>query len=49
MEQLKKENILNIDETQSFELNVKKLIAGRVDLVINSYDVGQFLLRKLKK
>jgi polar amino acid transport system substrate-binding protein len=39
--------ISNIDESQSFELNIKKLIAGRVDLVINSYDVGQDLIKKL--
>ncbi len=45
-EYVKNKNIPHIDEAQSFELNVKKLIAGRVDLVINSYDVGQFLLRK---
>ncbi|MGD9949852.1 MAG: substrate-binding periplasmic protein [Desulfobulbus sp.] len=38
--------ITNIDESRSFELNIKKLIAGRVDLVINSYDVGKHLLDK---
>lgn len=35
-----------IDETQTFELNVKKLIAGRVDLIINSLEVGQYILRQ---
>jgi polar amino acid transport system substrate-binding protein len=39
--------ISNIDEAQSFELNIKKLIAGRIDLVINSYDVGNYLIKKL--
>lgn len=43
-----KDGILaHIEETQSFEVNIKKLIAGRVDLVINSYDVGQYLIQKL--
>jgi len=46
-EYVKNGNISNIDEAKSFELNVKKLIAGRVDLVINSYDVGRYLLKKL--
>ncbi|MDD2466538.1 MAG: transporter substrate-binding domain-containing protein [Desulfobulbus sp.] len=42
-----KDNVIaNIDESRSFELNIKKLIAGRVDLVINSYDVGKYLLDK---
>lgn len=36
----------NIDEAKSFELNIKKLIAGRIDLVINSYDVGNYLIKK---
>jgi polar amino acid transport system substrate-binding protein len=39
--------LTNIDEAQSFELNIKKLIAGRIDLVINSYDVGEYLIKKL--
>ncbi|WP_319477059.1 transporter substrate-binding domain-containing protein [Marispirochaeta aestuarii] len=39
--------IVNTDTAQSFELNFKKLIAGRIDLVINSYDVGKYLLEKL--
>lgn len=39
--------LLNIEETQSFEMNIKKLIAGRVDIVINSYDVGQFIIKNL--
>lgn len=34
-----------IDEAQTFELNVKKLVAGRVDLIINSLDVGLYILR----
>jgi len=46
-EYLKKGFIQNIDETQTFEQNIKKLIAGRVDLIINSYDVGQYILKKL--
>lgn len=44
---VKKETDIHIDEAQSFELNVKKLIAGRIDMVINSYDVGKYLLKKL--
>lgn len=36
----------NIDEAKSFELNIKKLIAGRIDLVINSHDVGNYLIKK---
>lgn len=46
-EYVKNKNFSNIDEAQSFELNIKKLIAGRVDMVINSYDVGRYLLKKL--
>lgn len=34
-----------IDETQTFEQNIKKLIAGRVDLIISSLDVGLDILR----
>lgn len=40
--------ITNLDEAQTFEQNIRKLIAGRVDLVINSYDVGLTLLDKLQ-
>ncbi len=40
--------LLNIEETQSFELNIKKLIAGRVDVVINSYDVGLYIIKNQK-
>jgi polar amino acid transport system substrate-binding protein len=39
--------ITNIDMAQTFELNIKKLIAGRVDIIINSYDVGQSIINKL--
>ncbi len=39
--------IKNIDEADSFEINFQKLIIGRVDLIINSYDVGMYLLKKL--
>ncbi len=39
--------LTNIDEAQTFEQNVRKLIAGRVDLIINSYAVGQEISRKL--
>ena len=38
--------ITNVEESRSFELNIKKLIAGRIDLVINSYDVGKHLINK---
>lgn len=44
---VKKGIFSNIEESQSFELNIKKLIAGRIDLVINSYDVGEHLIKKL--
>ena len=44
---VKKGLFTNLDEAQSFELNIKKLIAGRIDLVINSYDVGMYLIQKL--
>lgn len=44
---VKKGLFTNLDESQSFELNIKKLIAGRIDLAINSYDVGMYLLKKL--
>ena len=46
-EYLKKGFIQNIDEAQTFEQNIKKLIAGRVDLIINSYDVGQDIIKKI--
>ncbi len=36
----------NLDETTTFELNVRKLIAGRVDLIINGRDVGLTLIRR---
>ena len=38
----------NIDEAQSFEQNIKKLVAGRVDLIINSHDVGHYILKKIR-
>jgi polar amino acid transport system substrate-binding protein len=38
----------NIDEAQSFEQNIRKLVAGRVDLIINSHDVGQYILKKIR-
>jgi polar amino acid transport system substrate-binding protein len=44
---IKNSIIVNTDKAQSFELNFKKLILGRIDLVINSYDVGKYLLEKL--
>ncbi|QYK00707.1 substrate-binding periplasmic protein [Shewanella psychrotolerans] len=39
----------NIDCAQSFELNIKKLLAGRTDIIINSQDVGYALLSRLGK
>lgn len=39
----------NIDCAQSFELNVRKLLAGRTDIIINSLDVGYELLIKMGK
>ena len=46
-EYVKNKIINNIDEAQAFEQNIKKLIAGRVDIIINSYDVGQTIIKKL--
>ncbi len=46
-EYVKNKIISNIDEAQTFEQNIKKLIAGRVDIVINSFDVGQAIIKKL--
>lgn len=37
----------NLEVVNSFELNFKKLLAGRIDLVVNSRDVGNAILRKL--
>jgi polar amino acid transport system substrate-binding protein len=44
---VKQRALRNLEEAQSFEKNVSKLIAGRVDLIINSYDVGLELIKKL--
>lgn len=44
---LKNDVITNIDKAQTFELNIKKLLAGRVDIIINSYDVGQSIINRL--
>lgn len=39
--------LLSLDEANTFEQNLAKLIAGRVDLVINSLDVGRELVQRL--
>jgi len=44
---IKNKIIIAIEESESFEINFKKLIAGRIDLLINSYDVGLYLIEKL--
>lgn len=42
-----KELLIHLDEANTFEQNLAKLIAGRVDLVINSLDVGRELVQRL--
>lgn len=44
---VKTKALVDIEVSQSFEVNVKKLMAGRVDLIVSSQDVGRYLLRKL--
>jgi len=39
--------LLSLDEANTFEQNLAKLVAGRVDLVINSLDVGRELVQRL--
>lgn len=38
-----------IEEARNFTINFKKLLAGRVDMVINSRDVGMALLNQLQQ
>ncbi|QUN05524.1 transporter substrate-binding domain-containing protein [Shewanella yunxiaonensis] len=37
----------NIETSRDFIGNLKKLIAGRVELIVNSYDVGMEIIRQL--
>lgn len=39
----------NVDCAQSFEFCIKKLLAGRTDIIINSLDVGNELIAKMNK
>ncbi|BBE32084.1 ABC transporter substrate-binding protein [Tepiditoga spiralis] len=45
-EKAKKLKIFKIDEAKSDEINFKKLLAGRVDFIVESYYVGLSILRK---
>jgi polar amino acid transport system substrate-binding protein len=44
---VKKGELGVLEAAGSFEQNFRKLIAGRVDLIVNSYDVGMAILKRL--
>jgi polar amino acid transport system substrate-binding protein len=46
---VREKKLLKLDEARDFISNFKKLLAGRVDMVINSYDVGMALVNELQQ